>query len=133
MNEWILSSPQFQLLVVLFSTPFALTVALFGMLSSADVQLLRASFVRKKRAVIVPGQQGKVADAGDVTRGAAVIKYACKPALDLFFALSLLSVYIRSARMRMGFAELPKAAAIEEQGNITPLLARSSSLNSLHT
>jgi hypothetical protein len=53
--------------------------------------------------------------------------------LICFFALSLLSVYIRSARMRMGFAELPKAAAIEEQGNTTPLLARSSSLNSLHT
>jgi len=96
MNEWILSSPQFQLLVVLFSTPFALTVALFGMLSSADVQLLRASFVRKKhaKAMIVPGQQGKAANAGDVTRGAAVVKYACNAALDLFFALSILSIYI---------------------------------------
>ena len=99
MNEWILSSPQFQLLVVLCSTPFALTVAQFGMLSSTDMQLLRASFVRKKhaKAVIVPGQQGvkgKADDAGDVTRGAAVVKYACNPALDLFFALSLLSIYI---------------------------------------
>jgi hypothetical protein len=114
MNEWILSSPQFQFLVVLFSTPFALTVAQFGMLSSRDVQLLRASFDRKKQAVVVQGRQGKAADAGDVTRGAAVIRYVYNTALDVFFAFSLLSIYICSARMRMGDAELPKAAAIEE-------------------
>jgi len=94
MNEWILSSPQFQFLVVMFSTPFALTVAQFGMLSSRDLQLLRASFGRKKQAVIVHGQQGKAADAGDVTRGAAVIRYVCNRALDLFLAMSLLSIYI---------------------------------------
>jgi hypothetical protein len=94
MNEWILSSPQFQLLVVLFSTPFALTVAQFGMLSSTDVQLLRASFVRKKHAVKMPGQQGKASDAGDVTRGAAVIKYACKQHLICFCTVSTLYLYL---------------------------------------
>ena len=41
-NEWILASPEFQLLVVLCSTPFSLAVAQFGMLSPLDRALLRS-------------------------------------------------------------------------------------------
>ena len=77
MNEWILSSPQFQFFVVLFSTPFALIVAQFGMIPSRDVQILRESlktYFRKNHAEIPPGHKDKVAHVGDVTRGAAVFK-----------------------------------------------------------
>jgi hypothetical protein len=80
MNEWILSSPQFQFLVVLFSTPFALSVAQYGMISPRDVQVLRASltsYIRKSHADLPPGRKDNVADVGDVTRGAAVFKYVC--------------------------------------------------------
>jgi hypothetical protein len=61
MNEWILATPHFQLLVVLFSSPIALAVAQFGMLSPHDRSLL-----------LSPSAGEESSD--DVARGAAVIR-----------------------------------------------------------
>jgi hypothetical protein len=62
MNEWILATPHFQLSVVLISSPIALAVAQFGMLSPHD------------RFLLLSANNMGEESSDDVAHGAAVIR-----------------------------------------------------------
>jgi len=54
LSKWMFYTPEFQLVIVLVSSPLALLVALWGMTSKATLQLMKSSQERDAR-----GTQGR--------------------------------------------------------------------------